>query len=71
MLSSKKYTLSGQKSNRKPKTEFVSHEIQIIHDLQKSYFSIKKFTFSSFMELEVFFPIIQQIYSKICYKFYE
>jgi hypothetical protein len=33
---------------------------------------VKKFTFSSFyMELEVFFKIIQQTYSKTCYKFYE
>jgi hypothetical protein len=35
---------------------------------------VKKFTFSSFsfyMELVVFFTIIQQTYSKTCYKFYE
>jgi hypothetical protein len=30
---------------------------------------VKKFTFS--MELEVFFTIIHQTYSKTCYKFYE
>jgi hypothetical protein len=35
-------------------------------------FSVKKFTFSScYVELEVFFTIIQQTYSKTCYKFYE
>jgi hypothetical protein len=34
-------------------------------------FSVKKITFSSFyMELEVFFTIIQQTYSKTCFKFY-
>jgi hypothetical protein len=33
---------------------------------------VKKITFSSFyMELEVFFTIVQQTYSKTCYKFYE
>jgi hypothetical protein len=36
-------------------------EIQISH--------IKQITFS--MELEVFFTIIQQTYSKTCYKFHE
>jgi hypothetical protein len=35
-------------------------------------FSVKKYSFSSFyMELKVFFTIIQQTYSKTCYKFYE
>jgi hypothetical protein len=39
---------------------------------KKVIFSVKKFCFSSFyMELEVFFTIIQQSYSKTCYKFYE
>jgi hypothetical protein len=33
---------------------------------------VKKKSFSSFyMELEVFFTIIQQTYSKTCYEFYE
>jgi hypothetical protein len=45
-------------------------------EIQKSLvtiiISVKKFTFSSFyMELEVFFTIIQQTHPTTCYKFYE
>jgi hypothetical protein len=51
-------------------------EIQISQNSKKCkknlIFSVKKFTFSSFyMELEVFFTIVQQTYSKTFYKFYK
>jgi hypothetical protein len=47
-------------------------EIQISRVRKILIFSVKKFSFSSFyVELEVFFIIIQQTSSKTCYKFYE
>jgi hypothetical protein len=47
-------------------------EIKISPCKKILYIWCKKFTFSSFyMELEVFFTIIQQTNSKTCYKFYE
>jgi hypothetical protein len=46
-------------------------QISTRHD-KNLIFSVKKCTFSSFyMDLEVFFTIIQQTYSKTYYKFYE
>jgi hypothetical protein len=44
-------------------------EIQISSVKKIFYLVLKKITFS--MELEVFFTIIQQTYSKTCYKFHE
>jgi hypothetical protein len=44
-------------------------EIQKSRVKKNLIFSVKKITFS--MELEVFITIIQQTYSKTCYKFYE
>jgi hypothetical protein len=42
-------------------------EIQMSRVKKNLIFSVKKFTFSSFyMELEVFFTIIQQTYCKTC-----
>jgi P2-related tail formation protein len=62
MLSSKKYTLWGLRAMRA-----LKREIQISHVKKNLIFSAKKFTFR--MELEVFFKIIQQTYSKLVISF--
>jgi hypothetical protein len=46
-------------------------EIQISRVKKNLIFSVKKIYFLFYMELEVFFTIFQQIYSKTCYKSYE